>query len=87
MAQDRSNGGNVVHDRVDAGSADGAEFHIDDNLSGSGSRSRSRVGQILDSELLVTMVDGGSHKSHSSSLGCLQFRQMIADAIVTSGSE
>ena len=75
MAQDRSNGGNVVHDRVDAGSADGAEFHIDDNLSGSGSgsgsRSRSRVCQILDSELLVTMVDGGSHKSHSSSLGCL----------------
>jgi len=68
---------------VDAGSADGAEFHIDDNLSGSG----SRVGQILDSELLVTMVDGGSHKSHSSSLGCLQFRQMIADAIVTSESE
>ena len=85
MAQDRSNGGNVVHDRVDAGSADGAEFHIDDNLSGSGSR--SRVGQILDSELLVTMVDGGSHKSHSSSLGCLQFRQMIEDAIVTSESE
>ena len=70
---------------MDAGSADGAEFHIDDNLSGSGSR--SRVGQILDSELLVTLVDGGSHKSHSSSLGCLQFRQMVADAIVTSESE
>jgi hypothetical protein len=72
---------------VDVGSADGAEFHIDDNLSGSGSRSRSRVGQILDSELLVTLVDGGSHKSHSSSLCCLQFRQMVADAIVTSESE
>jgi hypothetical protein len=83
VAQDRSNGGNVVHDRVDVGSADGAEFYIDDDLSGS----RGRVGQFLDSELLVTLVDGGSHKSHSSSLGCLQFRQMIADAIVTSGSE
>jgi hypothetical protein len=68
---------------VDVGSADGAEFHIDDDLSGS----RGRVGQILDSELLVTLVDGGSHKSHSSSLGVLQFRQMIADAIVTSASE
>jgi hypothetical protein len=68
---------------VDVGSADGAEFHIDDDLSGS----RSRVGQILDGELLVTLVDGGSHKSHSSALGCLRFRQMIADAILTSGSE
>jgi hypothetical protein len=60
---------------VDVGPADGAEFHIDDDLSGS----RSRVGQILDGELLVTLVDGCSHKSHSSSLGCLLFRQMIAD--------
>ena len=50
-------------------------------------RCRGKFGQVFDSELLVTLVDGGSHKSHSSSLGCLRFRQMVADAIVTSGSE
>ncbi len=36
--QDRANAGNVVHYRVDVGPADGAEFHIDSNLSGSRSR-------------------------------------------------
>ena len=82
MAQDRSNRRNVVHDRVDVGSADGAELHIDDDLSGS----RNRVGQILDGELLVTLVYGCSHKARSSSLACLLLRQMIADAIVTSES-
>ncbi len=31
--QDRANAGKVVHYRVDVGPADGAEFHIDNDLS------------------------------------------------------